>query len=308
MTTLIKTNNLIKIGIFNKGRLIMYDDKRFIKALILFLFIAFHAQINAQILTTCTAMTMDASEQKNAIKWPDHHHKQLLNKNRWINAQQMEALLPTNPIWVDIRNHSDHSDTGLSLLSIPLSQLGNSSFLFNKTVILIGSGFDQTVLNQQMERLAQKGFKHLFALSGGIRTWQSFNQGKLNNMLTIEEFMQGGQTISWKIITIGLNNEEIALLPEKPIQNFTLSRKSISKLTQFIRNHHSETDSFIHYVLIARDEQAIRLLKNRLSQSVLTNAVWLSDGLTGYQQYIQQQHQLITNSGKSLVRPCSSTL
>lgn len=249
----------------------------------------------------------DSTTEPLNIVWPTNQHKQLMHKERWITEQEMAELPQQEIVLIDVRQYSHPNDTGLLLLSVPITQLANLPFLFNKTVILIGSGFDQISLNQQMDKLTRKGFKHLFALTGGIRTWQKMNHIIENNSLSAEEFLQGGKTIPWQIITIGLTAENEAILPERPIQNFTLTQEAMPQLSKLVHNQ-SSSNTFICYVLIAPDKQTTQLLKQQISLSSTEKTVWLSGGLAGYQDYIQQQIQQNHNAGKSLSRPCQSTL
>ncbi|WP_392562467.1 rhodanese-like domain-containing protein [Orbus sturtevantii] len=247
--------------------------------------------------------------KQHLIDWPKNQFKQPIDKEYWLTIKQAKSL-PNDVVWVDVRSKLTQINNSLNILIIPLNQLENTHFLFDKTVVLIGTGFDQVLINNAINTLKVKGFKHLFALSGGIRVWHELQQPKItiSDEILPEEFLLGGESITWHVITVGLTTTEINTLPEKPLKRLDLSKQSILALNHFLPIEAIKNDAFIRYVLIAPNEQITLLLKRQLSIPESHNLVWLKGGLSNYQYYIQQQTNLINNAEQSLSKPCRLTL
>lgn len=268
------------------------------------------AQIFAQDFTACQNNEPDPTILPVAISWPDNRNKQPLDKKNWLTIQQLSQQQLQHAVWVDVRSGIKDKESGLDMLAIPLHQLSGAQFLFDKPVILLGSGFDQLSVNQAINRLRKKGFKHIFALNGGIYEWQKLHQPAQSRQqeISAEEFLSGGKTIHWQIITLGLNAEQLATLPEQPVKQFALTQITASALNQFIRNNAKSSDDFIRYVLISPDEQTLKRLQQQISFADSANVIWLRGGIAAYQHYVQQQTKLIKHAGQSLSRPCRLTI
>jgi rhodanese-related sulfurtransferase len=283
-----------------------------LKQVIVFLGLLFliSARIFAQDFTACQNNEPDPTILPVAISWPDNHNKQSLDKKNWLTIQQLSQQQLQHAVWVDVRSGIKDKESGLDMLAIPLHQLSGAQFLFDKPVILVGSGFDQLPINQAIKHLRKKGFKHIFALSGGIYAWQKLHRPvHLHQQeISAEEFLSGGKTIRWQIIAIGLNAEQLATLPEQPIKQFALSQTTASVLKQFIHNNSKSSNDFIHYVLVSPDKQTVKRLQQQISFADSANIIWLRGGITAYQHYVQQQTKLIKHAGQSLSRPCRLTI
>ncbi|PIT06833.1 rhodanese-like domain-containing protein [Snodgrassella communis] len=283
-----------------------------LKQIIVFfgLLVFISAQIFAQDVTTCQNNEPDSTILPVAISWPDNRDKQPLDKKNWLTIQQLNQQQLQHAVWVDVRSGNKNKESGLDMLAIPLHQLSGAQFLFDKPVILVGSGFDQLSVNQTINHLRKKGFKHIFALNGGIYEWQKLHQPTQlrQQEITAEEFLSGGKTIHWQIITLGLNAEQLATLPEQPVKQFAQTQITASALKQFIHNNAKSSDDFIRYVLISPDEQTLKRLQQQISFADSANIIWLRGGITAYQHYVQQQTKLSKHAGQSLSRPCRLTI
>ncbi|PIT54764.1 hypothetical protein BHC44_03245 [Snodgrassella alvi] len=283
-----------------------------LKQIIVFLGLLFFisAQVFAQDFTACQNNEPDPTILPVAISWPDNRNKQPLDKKNWLTIQQLSQQQLQHAVWVDVRSGIKDKEPGLDMLAIPLHQLSGAQFLFDKPVILVGSGFDQLPINQTIKHLRTKGFKHIFALIGGIYAWQKLHQPihLRQQEISAEEFLSGGKTIHWQIITLGLNAEQLATLPEQPVKQFALTQITASALKQFIRNNANSGGDFIRYVLVSPDEQTLKRLQQQISFADSANIIWLRGGITAYQHYVQQQTKLIKYAGQSLSRPCRLTI
>ncbi|OCG15002.1 rhodanese-like domain-containing protein [Gilliamella sp. WF3-4] len=283
-----------------------------------------HSNLLYRLLFSCTVLSFCCQISANEINncqediqnyrdlfthLPINQHKESLDKTFWLTIEQARNL-SDDVVWIDVRSNLFNSDNQLGILTIPLNHLEKKDFLYDKTVVLVGTGFEQQTINRTINTLRQKGYKHLFALLGGIRTWSKLKEQnlQLSNTITPEEFLLGSKTINWQIITIGLMPQDINTLPEKPIRNFNLSEESNLAIKHFFKNKIINNDTFIQYVLIPPNEHITKLLKRKLTFPESSEVVWLEGGLAGYQQYVKQQANLINNAGKSLSKPCRLTL
>lgn len=276
------------------------------KILIFFLVVSYSCIVFSNVINSCQSNT--SLDQKILIRWPKNEHKKIIDKSFWLTIEQVHNL-KKDIDWIDVRPKLAKANNPLNLLSFPLNQL-ETPFLFDKTVVLVGTGFDELEINNTIKVLREKGFNNFFALLGGIRTWNILKKANLDisEQITPEEFLLGGKTINWQVITIGLTQQEFNILPEKPIRQFNLSEESILELRKFLSYFHTNSDAFIRYVLITPNEQITLALKFKLNLYKSNNIVWLKGGLVNYQHYIQLQTNLINNTGKSLTMPCRLTL
>lgn len=120
----------------------------------------------AEVVSNCSGY--EASNKKQWISWSDNQDKYSIDNKQLLMTTAQANHLPNDTVWVDVRTKSAQLHTPLNILTIPLNQLESKNFLFDQTVELVGTGFDQFVINKTINQLKAKGFKHLFALSVGI--------------------------------------------------------------------------------------------------------------------------------------------
>lgn len=270
----------------------------------------FSVRILAQELPACLNDKPDLAQQPVAVNWPQNHVKQPLDHKYWLSIKALSQPQWQDAVWVDIRTVAVQQETGLKMLAVPLSRLSSADFLADKTVILVGTGFDELQINQTIKNLRKKGFNHVYALSGGFFVWEKVQNHNKPNLQEISalEFLSGGQSIQWQVISIGLNSSQLNTLPELPAKQFSLAQISSPELKQYIIQGDNRNDAFIRYVLVSPDEHTLRLLQRQMSFAENDHIVWLQGGLAAYQQYIQQQNNLMNHAGQSLSRPCRITI
>lgn len=243
-----------------------------------------------------------------AVKWPHIDNKQKLNDGYWITSKQFLYQPRKDILWVDIRSKADKKTVPLAgVISLSVVELESTDFLFEKNLVLIGTGFDQLQIDIAINQLRKVGFKRIFALAGGVRAWSSLNQQKISlvDEISAEQFLLGSKIISWKVIAIGLTDKEIATLPEKPFKQLSLSNNSFKEIAQFIKDEQLTNDQFISLVLVTSDIKTLQQLKQQLQPYLLSEqVVWLQGGFHNYQNYIEQQHKVIASKGSNLSRPC----
>lgn len=281
----------------------MLPKQIFIKTPIaLFMFCA--ALVQARPLSDCLNDARDQVITTAAVHWPDNRQKQKLHAQYWLNAQAIDRL-PENVVWLDVR---PKATTEAGLLAVGLNQLGNMPVFADKTVVLVGTGFDQRLLDQQILALKRQGLRQVLALSGGIRTWRQLHQQTFADQITPEDFLTGGQTLPWQIITVGLSARQQKLLPETPVRQFAADQTGMQQLQQFLQQQSSGNDFGIDYVVIGADAHTSRLLQRQYTSRPSASVVWLKGGLAHYQQYVRQQANLIRHKDQSLSLPCRLSL
>lgn len=253
------------------------------------------------------------------LKWPTVQTKTRTTQQCWLNLKEALAAeqAPGGVIWVDVRPGAKAKTQPLNgTLQLQPQELAEKPFLRQGKVILIGSGFDHAVLEQTCQQLRKQGLNHVQALEGGVRSWVRagrFMGGTqpLTDDIAPEDFLQAINVASLKVVAVGLSAEEVARLPEKPVrvwpENFgpeKMQNQLKSLATKGLEPGSADSPSI---VIVARSDQSIQPLKQALVGSQQTNQVlWLQGGWEAYQRYVVQQHQIISNAGRPLVRPCGA--
>lgn len=269
----------------------------------LFMFLALDVQ--AQSSSGCMAEDHDQVITSNQISWPDNRHKYRLNPHHWLDIQAMKHL-PAETVWLDVRPKAN-AQAGLLVIGLEQLTVAMQNFA-DKTVVLVGTGFDQMLLDQQITALQQQGFRQVQALAGGIRTWQQLRHQPSEQQITAEDLLTGGQTLPWQIITWGLSDRQQQLLPEKPVRHFATDQAGVQQLQQFLQQQSVNYDYGIHYVLVTADQRMNHLLQPQLTAEYTSTVVWLQGGWKRYQQYVQQQANIVRHQGHSLHEPCRLSL
>lgn len=229
------------------------------------------------------------------FEWPQLRHKVALHSDCWSS---FDAISSKDIVLIDVRATKELEQHPLQdMRRIPLHTIDRDIGLKGKTILLVGTGFDQAQLDQACLQLRKQGI-NVTALTGGVRallgtSWAEFSEMD-ESQITAEEFYSGSMTTSWKLIPFGLNDEQIEHLPDQPL---TQNRK-------FKRLFQNQTTQNIEYVLVASDERATYALQQSIGKAGITNTVWLQGGVEAYENYIKGQYSIRTHAGKPLTRPC----
>lgn len=241
--------------------------------------------------------------------WPRIGEKVKLNNAYWVDTTWIEIQRQErNILLLDVRLQREIKAHPLQgVWEIPLAQLQGKSFLREQHIVLVGTGFDQALLDQACEQLRAAGFENVVALRGGVRALINWPQAQFSGIeseqITPEEFWLGSPAMEWQIVTFGLSQEQIDRLPEPPIED-PAKRLSLSERTQKLGD--SEAKRWIEYVYIAPDAAATQALQQAFSSSGLTkNTVWLTGGMQAYENYMREQYDILNHAGRALLRPCA---
>ena len=251
------------------------------------------------------------------ISWPTVQEKKVINPSCWLSLPQVEALQNENDVvLVDVRQQTlKHAMPIAGLLSMSAYEIKDSVFLKNQHVVLIGSGFDQVMLNKVCEQLREDGFSYVYVLNGGAYRWMKQHTQQFSDAIEItpEDFWLGGQTIPWEIVTVGLDSEQIAHLPQKPWLQITLSDEgAIERLGD--QAMALNNNGVIDIVLIAANKQIQQHLQQMWQEDIEKIAdqgiyiVWLEGGMYAYEAYVAQQYNVLSHANISLKQSCADLI
>lgn len=257
------------------------------------------ALFSLKVMAEGCPVVRDSFYKSSSINWPHIEKKQVLNASCWLS--QLEAKKKQeNFILIDVRPTAQNkADPIKGALIIKPYELPDKGFLKDQEVLLIGTGFDQGALDQTCTNLRNKGFNKVFAMKGGIFVWHN----QLITEITPEDFLIGSSTYTWKVITLGLPEQEIHKLPEKPFKQLNLTEVGSLNLEDDIKPF---SNDLIPYVFIATDDVATKKYQQILATNSLfkDKSVWLQGGFSGYEKYILQQHKIQQDKGRSLSASC----
>ncbi len=253
-----------------------------------------------------------------AVVWPrSAQQRPEPTANCWLDWEQAELLSRNTPItWVDVRTAGRARLHPLSgALQIPLAQLPERTFLQGASLLLIGSGFDRAQLTNVCRQLRAAGFLHLYLLEGGVQAWAE-NGGFIGGMgfvrqqLSAEEWAAASTTEQWRIITVGVPASVVDRLPQPPEYQLTFSTapQLISTLETLLEQEQKTgKHSMLATIVVASDANYLQFLRRQLPLPRAAQSIfWLEGGWEGYWRYVEQQHRIVTNTGRSLRRPCGA--
>lgn len=253
------------------------------------------------------------------IIWPHIKQKVELTSSFWINGAQAQQWLEQGDlIWIDVRSAIKKKASPLdNALDISLQSIKDKSFLHNERIVLVGDGVDQPELDLACRHLRDAGFENAYVLQGGVdakrrlEKQSSFSRQAFFTYITPEELLAGSRATSWTLIAWDLHSDDIQKLPEQPTEQWFSAEGNLSLLVQRILSHSQTKKSKgaqAGIVMITANNNANQQLKSLLQQHGTTTPIlWLQGGMQAYQNYIEQQHNIRTNTGLSLKRSCIGT-
>jgi hypothetical protein len=145
-------------------------------------------------------------------RWPRIEHKQPLHAECWLgwNELMQPVYQQDGVLWLDVRPLPDWQASPLNnVMQVGLHEIEDRSFLRGRSLLLVGTGTDQLMLDTACMQLRQAGFD-VHALNGGVWALPKHLSGQGNgagNVRQIEtdQFLAGSQTVSWHVVTLGLS-------------------------------------------------------------------------------------------------------
>ncbi|UYZ83142.1 rhodanese-like domain-containing protein [Entomomonas sp. E2T0] len=244
----------------------------------------------------------EQTDQHNQINFVSHQHS--LDNSCWIKDSEITVLAQKETITlVDVRSKTEQKALPLNgLLDIPLSALPNKQFLKQQPIVLVGTGFDQVMLNKACIQLKQAGFTAVYALEGGAYVLDKSQQQHYE--ITPEQYWSGSMASPWKTIVIDIAEDDLQALPIKPFKQLVSTTDNVVlAIHQTLSQFNQLTP--IQLVLITQDQATTKHWQQTLNN--LTDSkqiVWLQGGVQNYNDYINQQQSIRNNAAKASIRSC----
>lgn len=249
--------------------------------------------------------------------WPRIEHKQPLHAACWLswNELMQPAYQQDGVLWLDVRPSPNWQASPLNnVMQVGLHEIEDRSFLHGRSLLLVGTGTDQLMLDAACMQLRQLGFD-VHALNGGIWALPGHLSGQGSDagnvqQIGADQFLAGSQTVSWHVVTLGGSEQDIAYLPEPPRMQFGLddvaaAQAAITTLLGQGGISAPENPYPVQVVLIAPDDESVRVLQALLHHAAADGrVVWLQGGFQAYEAYINEQNRMKAYAGAVLRRPC----
>ncbi len=244
----------------------------------------------------------EQTDQYSQINFVNHQHS--LDSSCWINDSAIAALAEKETVlWIDVRSKSEQKALSLNgLLEIPLAALSNKQFLKQQPIVLVGTGFDQVMLNRTCMQLKQAGFTAVYALEGGAYVLDKKQQQHYE--ITPEQYWSGSMAGSWKTIAIDIAEDDLQALPITPFKQLVSTADDVALAIQQTLSPLNQLTP-ISLVLITQDQATTIYWQQALTN--LTDSkqiVWLQGGIKNYNDYINQQQSIRNNAAKAPSRSC----
>lgn len=252
-------------------------------------------------------------------RWPWIEHKQPLHAECWLGWNELMQLVyqQDGVLWLDVRHSPDWQVSPLNnVMQVGLHEIEDRSFLRGRSLLLVGTGTDQLMLDAACMQLRQAGFD-VHALNGGVwalpkhLSGQGSDAGNVRQIGT-DQFLAGSQTVPWHVVTLGMSEQDIAHLPEPPRMQFGLDDVAAAQAaitTLLGQGGISEPENLypVQVVLIAPDDESVRVLQALLHHASDDGRVfWLQGGFQAYEAYINEQNRMKAYAGAVLRRPCGA--
>ena len=193
-------------------------------------------------------------------------------------------------------------------VALPLPSVADRRYLRDQPLTLVGTGVDLRALTTACLSLRKQGFSKVQVLLGGARSWVQIQSV---DMVTPQEAWLGALDGQWRLIGIGLPQEQVQSLVGKPEVNLPSSVDDAA-LVQALNDAERARPLGSHqqWLLLTPNQASGQSLLARLQQTPYKPGAralaWLSGGWDSYNAYLQQQQQSAAHAGRPLPRSCGS--
>ncbi len=210
---------------------------------------------------------------------------------------------------LDVREVGVSERTPLSgTVAMSLASLADRKYLRDQPLVLVGTGVDLRVLTRSCMALRQQGFARLRVLLGGARSW---HRTRGVDMLTPQEVWLGGIDGQWRIVSVGLQADQVASLPIPPEITLSASVEGATLQHAILDTEKAKPSEPPHqWLVVASDDMAQQAVLVRWQQTVQVKeslpVAWLSGGWSDYRAYLDQQQHSAAHAGRALPSSCGS--
>ena len=230
---------------------------------------------------------LNALEQLDQGNWGEGNRKR--QNDLWISAEEAKKLLTgSDSVGVDVRHSEDSGNLhSPNILNIPPKQLASKSFLKNKKLILMDSGFAVSELETLTKQLNDAGFEDVHILEGGSVAWlQTFIPSNAVQRIILigpQQFYLERDYQDVEVIEI----ESTLLMEREPLEKF-LQRKLVNV---------DSANKVRRTVLVTGDGQGTDAIALVFSAIESPPVFFLTGGKQGYRNFLRRQ-QAIWNRPK----------
>ena len=232
-----------------------------------------------------------------------------LQKACWITFDQVGPLSDphaSKPLyWIDIRSPRQAKALPLSgALRIAVDEITRKPFLRPATLVLIGTGWDDSITLTACGQLTKAGLS-VRVLKGGARAWQAADRpvgwvakGWGSDEIDPNDFIEAASRERWPVIGLDLPKTFTAPVPIKRwAQANTQSPWSPAQL--FPAAARQELP-----IIVLAAEPAVA----RLSPAAIKNnkqLIWVRGGVAAYQDALDRRRDIVASPSRALTRSCS---
>lgn len=232
-----------------------------------------------------------------------------LQKACWIEIGQVDKLsdprTPKPVYWIDIRSPRQANALPLSgALRIAVDEITLKPFLRPATLILIGTGWDDSVVLTACGKLTKAGLS-VRVLKGGARAWQAAGRpvgwvanGWGSNEIDPNDFIEAASRERWPVIGLDLPKTFTAPVPaQRWAQANTQPAWSPARLFP------AATRQDLPMIVLAAEPAVAQLSPAAIKNN--KQLIWVRGGVAAYQKALEQQRDIVASPSRALTRSCS---
>ncbi len=209
---------------------------------------------------------------------------------------------------VDVRNSADYEKVQIpGAVRIPMFALKSKEILKTQPIVLLGSGYDYSLLEPECRNLREQGFM-VSILEGGLCAWKARGlplEGMGTADLSLQtlspaDFFRERHMDHWLFLNLCASAEELAsdLIPEAvSLVHPGKPPELAGRLDGFLRNNTEITDKYL--LIFDEDGRSYPSIRSELRKTKVQHVFYLDGGIQGYRAFIQQQLALNPSGPKS---------
>ncbi len=221
-----------------------------------------------------------------------------------LSIHDLEKSRPTpNPVFIDVRRATDFKKYHIpGSLNLPGKKIITKRQWKHKGIVLISRGDSYAMIDQLCLDLIQAGFRNVFVLEGGIRSWQAQGGELLGTSpdsigiaaISPQDFFSESTYNHWLLVTsdaevlntdTDLRHQYIVISPEK-INAALLLKNKYGDFKESINSN--------PFILIIEDDSHRRDSLLKIAQETSDLSFYLDGGVTALHAHLKKQ-QIIWN-------------
>ena len=242
-------------------------------------------------LIACSLLILLLAELIYSEDWP----AQMFISN--IELQNLFQSNSSKMYMIDVRDQQKYNLIKIpASINMPLHTIKTKTFLKNKPIVLINSGFAYKRLISECQILSQKGFQSVHILKGGLNAWYRSGNRIDSNAFSLDDIFSITpvalyEDIEYKdIIIYEIHEKEItgqSIIPNAVCMMY--HKNMADDLIQEI----SKLESEPLYIVVACDNARWhKEIEKGLRESIKSPFFFLKGGLRNYETFIKNQQAM----------------